>query len=133
MVNSYLDTTKIPDDLKKEALFISCTIQLIIEKEDVEETKGMLMAEEQKKDPMLKLVFPYVTAREKLKSLAITKIKSKAVWKYLLQFDRLISKQGVLHCLYISDDVEYHQMILPIKYQVQVFQILHDGQGHQGM
>ena len=39
----------------------------------------------------------------------------------------------VLHHLYISNDVEYHQMILPIQYQVQVIQMLHDGQGHQGM
>ena len=29
--------------------------------------------------------------------------------------------------------MEYHQMILPIKYQAQVLQMLHDGQGHQGM
>ena len=39
------------------------------------------MAEEQKRDPILGLVCPYVTAREKLKPSAIAKIKSKAVWK----------------------------------------------------
>ena len=55
------------------------------------------MAEEQKKDPILSLVCQYVTAREKLKTSVISKIKSKAVWKYLLQFDRLTFKQGVLH------------------------------------
>ena len=42
-------------------------------------------------------------------------------------------KQGVLHQLYINNDVEYHQMILPISYQAQVFQMLHNGQGHQGV
>ena len=31
VVNSYLHTTKVPDDLRKEALSISCMIQLIIE------------------------------------------------------------------------------------------------------
>ena len=42
----------------------------------------------------------------------------------MLQFHRLTFKQGVLHCLYINSDVEYHQMILPIKYQVQVLMTL---------
>ena len=45
----------------------------------------------------------------------------------------LTFKHGVLHHLYINNDVEYHKMILPMKYQVQVLQMLHDGQGHQGM
>ena len=76
----------------------------------MEEIRGMLnsvsvfnqvtpedMAEEQKRDPILGLVCQYVTAGEKLKLLAIIKIKSKAVQKYLLQFDRLTFKQGVLH------------------------------------
>ena len=60
-------------------------------------------------------------------------MKSKAVRKYLLQFDRLTFKQGVVHQLYINSDVEYLQMTLPLKYQVQVLQMLHDGHGHQGI
>ena len=146
MVNEYRNATKVPDVLKKEAQSISCMIQPIMEEEDAEEIKGMLnsvsvlnqvtpedMVEEQKKDPILTLVCQYVTAGEKLKTSAISKIKSKAVQKYLLKFDRLTFKQGVLHRIYIKYDVEYHQMILPITYQVQVLQILHDGQGHQGV
>ena len=70
---------------------------------------------------------------EKLKTSAIAKVKSKAVRKYLLQFDWLTLKKGVLHCLYINNDVEYHQLILPVKYLVQVLSLLHDGQGHQGL
>ena len=105
MVDEYLNTTKVPDDLKKEAQSISCMIQLIMEEEDTDEIQGMLisvsvlnqvtpedMAEEQKRDSILGLVCQYVTAREKLKTLAISKIKSKAVQKYLLQFDRLTFK-----------------------------------------
>ena len=34
VVDEYLNTTKVPDDLKKEALSISCTIQPIMEEED---------------------------------------------------------------------------------------------------
>ena len=91
------------------------------------------MAEEQQKDPTLGLVYQLVTAGEKPKTLAIAKIKSKAVRKYLLQFDRLTLKKGVLHRLYIHNDVKFHQMVLPIKFQAQMHQLLHDGQGHQGI
>ena len=146
VVDEILNNSKVSDDLKKEAQAISCMIQPIMEEEDAEEIKGMLnsvsvlnqvtpedMAEEQKKAPILSLVCQYDTAREKLKTLAISKIKSKAVQKYLLQFNRLTFKQGVLHQIYINNDVEYHQMILPITYQVKVLQMLHDGQGHQGV
>ena len=91
------------------------------------------MAEEQQKDPTLKLVYQLVTAGEKPKTLAIAKIKSKAVRKYLLQFNRLTLKKGVLHQLYIHNNVEFHQMVLPIKYQAQLLQLLLDGQGHQGI
>ena len=55
------------------------------------------MAEEQQKDPTLKLVYQLVTTGEKPKASAIAKIKSKAVRKYLLQFDKLTMKKGVLH------------------------------------
>ena len=48
------------------------------------------MKEGQQKDPMLKLIYKQVTAGEKPKTPAITKVKSKAVRKYLLQFNRLI-------------------------------------------
>ena len=55
------------------------------------------MAKEQQKDPTLELVYQLVTAGEKPKTLAIAKIKSKAVRKYLLRFDRLTMKKCVLH------------------------------------
>ena len=138
MVDEYLNTTKVPDDLKKQVQSISCAIQPTMEEKDAKEIQSMLhfvsvfnqvtpkdMAEEQKRDPILGLVCPYVTAREKWKSLAIVKIKSKVVQKYLLKFDRLTFKQGGLHCMYINNNVEYHQMIFTIKYQVQVLQMLH--------
>ena len=53
--------------------------------------------EEQQKDLILELVYKQVTAGEKHKTSAITKVKSKAVRKYLLQFDQLILRKGVLH------------------------------------
>ena len=42
MVDSYLENTKTTDDLKKEALSISCVVQSLIDKEDAEEIKGVL-------------------------------------------------------------------------------------------
>ena len=69
VVNSYLYTTKIPDDLNREELSISWAVQPIIEEEGAEEIEGMLnsvsvlnevtpehIGEEQKKDHILKLV-----------------------------------------------------------------------------
>ena len=43
--------------------------------------------EEQQKDPILELVYQQVTAGAKPKTSAMAKVKSKAVRKYLLQFD----------------------------------------------
>ena len=100
---------KIPKDFKQGVQDISCAI---MEEEDMNEDKIVSslnavstfehvtlkqMAEEQQKDPTLKLVYQLVTAGEKPKTSAIAKIKSKAVRKYLLQFDRLTLKKGVLH------------------------------------
>ena len=147
-----LNGSKIPEVLKQEAQDISCAVQTIVEEEDKlyeEELKEVVskvntvsvfgnvcpedMKEEQQKDPILRLVYKYVTAGKKPKTSAIAKLKSKAVRKYLLQFERLTLKKGVLHQLYINNDVEYHQMVLPLRYQAQVLKLLHDGQGHQGL
>ena len=75
VVDEYLNATKVLDGLKKEALSISCAVQSIVEEEDAEEIQGLLnyvfvlnqvtpedMAEEQKRNPILGLVCPYVTA-----------------------------------------------------------------------
>ena len=89
--------------------------------------------EEQQKYLILKLIYKQVTAGKKPKTSAIAKVKSKAVRKYLLHFDKLTLKKGVLHQLYINNNVEYYQLILQIKYQEQVLTLLCDGQGHRGL
>ena len=108
-VDLCLNSAKIPEDLKQQVQDIGCAI---IEEEDINESDivseinavstfehitPQQMSEEQQKDPTLELVYQLVTAGEKPKTLAIAKIKSKAVRKYLLQFDRLTLKKGVLH------------------------------------
>ena len=91
------------------------------------------MAEAQCKDSVLGLVIPYICKGVKPKGLVIAKIRCKAAQKYLLQFDRLVLKQGVLHCIYISNDVETHQLVLPLEYHETVLCMLHDDYGHQGL
>ena len=99
--------------MKEEAQDSSCAVQSIVEKEYEqyeEELKEIVseanavsifgkvspeeMKEEQQKDLILGLVYKEVTAGKKPKSTAIAKIKSKAVRKYLLQFDWLTVKKG---------------------------------------
>ena len=55
------------------------------------------MAKTQWKDSVLGLVIPFICKGVKPKGLVIAKIRCKAACKYLLQFDQLVLKQGVLH------------------------------------
>ena len=91
------------------------------------------MAEAQLKDSVLGLVVPFVHKGVKPKGSTIAKIRCKVTWKYLLQFDRLVLKKGVLHRIYISNDVETHQLVLPLEYHETVLHMLHDDYGHQGL
>ena len=60
-------------------------------------------------------------------------VKFKATRKLFYQLDRLVLKQGVLHCLYINEDMEYHQLVLPQRLQGRVLQSVHNDMGHQGL
>ena len=51
----------------------------------------------------------------------------------MYQFHWLILKDGVLHRLYIHNDVEYHQLVLPQRYHKKILQLLHNNLGHQGI
>ena len=64
---------------------------------------------------------------------ATYQIRSKLAHKLALQWDRLILKQGVLHRLYIFNEMEYHQLVLPQRYHRKVLTALHDHMGHQGI
>ena len=60
-------------------------------------------------------------------------VKSKATHKLFYQLDRLVLKQGVLHRLYINEDMEYHQLVLPQRLQGRVLRSVHNNMGHQGL
>ena len=51
----------------------------------------------------------------------------------MLQFDHLILKQGILHQIYITNDVQSHQLVLPRIYHEAVLCMLHKDFGHQGL
>ena len=91
------------------------------------------MVKAQAKDFVLGLVIPFVHMGIKPKGSVISNIKCKAVHKYLLQFDQLVLKQGAHHQIYIINDVESHQLVLPLKYHEAVLHMLHDDYGHQGL
>ena len=91
------------------------------------------MVEAQSKDSVLGLVIPFVHTGLKPKGSVIAKIRCKAAQKYLLQFDHLVLKQGVLHQIYIINNVLTHQLVLPLKYHESVLHMLHDDYSYQGL
>ena len=98
-LDQYLNGSRIPKELKQEVQETSCAVQSIVEEEDKQEKDKIVSIvdavsvfgkitpkemKEQQNDLILKLVYQQFTAGEKLKTSAITKVKSKAVRKYLL-------------------------------------------------
>ena len=71
------------------------------------------MAEFQHQDNQIVPIFAYVKQDQKPSKKATYLIRSKLARKLALQWDRLILKQGVLHRLYIFNEMEYHQLVLP--------------------
>ena len=91
------------------------------------------MAEFQCQDNQIAPIFAYVKQDQKPSKKATYQIRSKLARKLALQWDRLIVKQGVLHRLYIFNEMEYHQLVLPQRYHRKVLTALHDHMGHQGI
>ena len=90
------------------------------------------MAESQKRDTQLSLVYEYVASGHKPRLTEIHRIRSKPIKHLLLQFDCLFLVQGVLHHHSFVNDDEIQQLILPISVCNKVLQSLHDDNGHQG-
>ena len=91
------------------------------------------MAEFQRRDNQIAPIFIHVEQDQKPSKKATYQIRSKLARKLALQWDRLILKQGVLHRLYIFNEMEYHQLVLPQRYHRKVLTALHDHMGHQGI
>ena len=91
------------------------------------------MAEFQRQDNQIAPIFTHVEQDQKPSKKVTYQIRSKLARKLALQWDRLILKQGVLHRLYIFNEMEYHQLVLPQRYHRKVLTALHDHMGHQGI
>ena len=91
------------------------------------------MAEFQRQDNQIAPILVHVEQDQKPSKKATYQIRSKLALKLALQWDRLILKQGVLHRLYIFNEMEYHQLVLPQRYHRKVLTALHDHMGHQGI
>ena len=91
------------------------------------------MAEFQRQDNQIAPIITYVEQDQKPSKKFTYQIKSKLAHKLTLQWDRLILKQSVVHHLYIFNEIEYHQLVLPQRYHRKVLTALHDHMGHQGI
>ena len=56
----------------------------------------------------------YVNLGKKPTLVQMKKIQSKNVSNYLLKFERLMVRNGVVHWIYDIKGSKYHQLILPL-------------------
>ena len=113
IIKPVLGDTKIPFTIKKEAQAVSNSLEgesngpkfhtvpnLTVQTSAVsvfDQMSPATIAEAQAKDSVLELVIPFIHKGVKQRVSVISKIRCKAAHKYLLQFDLLVLKQGVLH------------------------------------
>ena len=91
------------------------------------------MAEHQAKDNQLAPILELVREGKQPTKAAIYQLRLKNTRQLMYQYHQLILKEGVLHRLYIHNDVGYHQLVLPQQYHKKVLQSLHNNLGHQGV
>ena len=112
----------------------SCKIEVVAGMVDVfHQVPSTTMAKHQAKDNQIAPVLEWVREGKQPTKAAIYQVRSKNTRQLMYQFHWLILKDGVLHRLYIHNDVEYHQLVLPQKYHKKILQSLHNDLGHQGI
>ena len=92
-----------------------------------------VMAEAQHSDNQILPVLKFVESEQKPHKKVIYQTRSNNARKLVLQWDPLTLKKGVLHRLYVHNEIKYHQLVLPQKYHRKVLAALHDNMGHQGI
>ena len=91
------------------------------------------MRSQQEQDPVIKIVRGYADGKVRPTLRTIRAEKSKAVKRYLNQFDRLRYIHGVLFRQVEVDGVQSQQLCLPNNLQYRVFVSLHRDAGHQSL
>ena len=118
----------------EDDIYGSCKIEVVAGMVDVfHQVPSTTMAEHQAKDNQLAPVLEWVREGKQPTKAAIYQVRSKNTRQLMYQFHQLILKDGVLHHLYIHNDVEYHQLVLPQRYHKKILQSLHNDLGHQGI
>ena len=106
----------------EDDIYGSCKIEVIAGMVDVfHQVPSTTMAEHLAKDNQLAPVLEWVCEGKQSTKAAIHQVRSKNTRQLMYQFHWLILKDGVLHCLYIHNDVEYHQLVLPQRYHKKFF------------
>ena len=118
----------------EDDIYGSCKIEVVTGMVDVfHQVPSTTMAEHQAKDNQLAPVLEWVHEGKSPTKAAIYQVRSKNTRQLMYQFHQLILKDGALHRLYIHNDVEYHQLVLPQRYHKKILQSLHNDLGHQGI
>ena len=118
----------------EDDMYGSCKIEVITSMVNMfHQVPSTTMAEHQAKDNQLAPVLEWVREGKQPTKAAIYQVRSKNTQQLMYQFHRLILKDGVLHHLYIHNDVEYHQLVLPQRYHKKILQSLHKDLRHQGI
>ena len=141
-ISKLIGGTKINKQLKERIHAVDLAKEKL-DGSNIEITIGMIglfnnitpkeMAEYQCQDNQISSIIKYVKKEQKPPKKFTYQIRSKLSHKLALQWDRLILKQGVLHWLYIFNEIEYHQLVLPQRFHLKIFTALHDHMGHQGI
>ena len=101
----------------EDNMYGSCKIEVVTGMVDIfHQVPSTTMAKHQAKDNQLAPVLEWVHEGKQPIKAAIYQVCSKNTWQLMYQFHQLILKDGVLHRLYIHNDVEYHQLVLPQRY-----------------
>ena len=91
------------------------------------------MADFQQADNQISMVYPWVQDGKTPTKAVLYKTRSKTTRKLFHQFERLTLKKEVLHRLYVQEDMEYHQLVLPQRFHSKILWSVHNDMGHQGL
>ena len=136
-ITSIVGGTKIDVKLKERIESLGTAHESLGEMEPIEVRSSLVnifshvtpkeMAEFQQADNQLSTVYLWVQEGKTPPKSVLYKTRSKTLRKLFHQFERLTLKKEVLHRLYVSEDMEYHQ------FHSKILRSVHDDMGHQGL
>ena len=138
LLTRHLDGEKIPLEFKEEFQRenFQTDDQLLIQTNAMNALPEITEAEmqvQQKQDPVLQVVIPYVMKGQKPTLQQVRQEPSKSVKRYLNQYDKLTLVKDVLFKTIITEGLEKQQLCLPNNLQYRLFVSLHRDSGHQSI